>query len=157
MKLFAGGRRKQNESFSSGSPSNQKYRIGTEVDARFERGAVWYPGTITSVNFDGTFDISYDDGDEESNVSSKMIKLRGSKAIPPDRSTLRSCKIDGKPFFLTASGEIYADSEGELVLAGVLNSNGNAELNDDFRSDSSSESVSSSVLTFDCVTYFNIR
>ena len=38
------------------------------VEAQFAGGEEWFPGRIVSVNTDGTFDVHYDDDDEEQHV-----------------------------------------------------------------------------------------
>ena len=35
---------------------------------------VWYPGRIKKVRLDGTFDIAYDDGEEETRVPGDLIR-----------------------------------------------------------------------------------
>ena len=50
--------------------------VGTRVDGLFEGhlgGELWYPGQITKVHANGTYDISYDDGDAETEVPGKYI------------------------------------------------------------------------------------
>lgn len=48
--------------------------VGDLVDARFRGKAKWYPGRVSSVNANGTFDIQYHDGDFESNVPMRLIR-----------------------------------------------------------------------------------
>ena len=43
--------------------------MGETVEARYKNGSQYYKGNIVSVNSNGTYDIRYDDGDEERNVS----------------------------------------------------------------------------------------
>merc|ERR550514_1250724 len=54
--------------------AEEGYRMGDKVEARFKGGTKWLPGRITEVNRDGTFDVRYDDGDEERRVESRMIR-----------------------------------------------------------------------------------
>eukprot|EP00924_Labyrinthula_sp_SR-Ha-C_P013445 maker-scaffold_5-snap-gene-2.43-mRNA-1 protein AED:0.43 eAED:0.43 QI:0/0/0/0.6/0.75/0.6/5/0/1706 len=51
-----------------------KLRKYKKVRARFQGGKNFYPGKISSVNRDGTYDIQYDDGDFEAGVSRKLIQ-----------------------------------------------------------------------------------
>merc|ERR1719231_1973109 len=53
------------------------YRMGDTVEVHRDRigGAEWHPGRITEVHRDGTYDVRYDDGDEERRVQSRMIRL----------------------------------------------------------------------------------
>lgn len=48
-------------------------RIGDDVEARYRGKRKYYAGTITRKRFDGTYDISYDDGDKEIQVSRELI------------------------------------------------------------------------------------
>jgi len=51
--------------------------VGDEVSADHEELGEYYDGTIVKVNEDGTFDIDYDDGDEEEGVKKEYIKKSG--------------------------------------------------------------------------------
>jgi hypothetical protein len=42
--------------------------IGTTVNARFKTNGEFYPGIIKKMNTDGTYDITFDDGDERKNT-----------------------------------------------------------------------------------------
>ena len=44
----------------------------------FQAGDNWFPGSITSCNADGTYDIVYDNGDEEQAVDTEFIRRDGS-------------------------------------------------------------------------------
>ena len=48
--------------------------IGTSVDARFKTNGAFYPGKIKKMNTDGTYDITFDDGDERKNTPLKEMK-----------------------------------------------------------------------------------
>ena len=50
---------------------------GTPVTARFKRGTKWYPGKVNFAHPNGTYAISYDDGDYEESVEPRMIKVNG--------------------------------------------------------------------------------
>ena len=67
---------------SSRSPSPPSFFKGGKVESRYQRKSMYYPGTITKVNRDGTFDVSYDspNKDKERNVKAKYIKA---VATPP--------------------------------------------------------------------------
>ena len=49
-----------------------------QVEARFGGEEDWYPGTVKAVNADGTYQIAYDDGDEEDSVAPEYVRLRPS-------------------------------------------------------------------------------
>eukprot|EP00941_MAST-03F_sp_MAST-3F-sp1_P002079 g2079.t1 len=48
---------------------------GSRVECNFEGSGEWYKGKIESVNDNGTYNITYDDGDKESNVKKSFIRL----------------------------------------------------------------------------------
>ena len=52
------------------------------IEARYKDGDEWFPGCIICENVDGTFNIDYDDGDTEDNVTIARIRKR-SKAPEP--------------------------------------------------------------------------
>ena len=52
------------------------YAVGEKVEAKWQRGSSYWPGKISSVNSDGTYDIDYDDGDKDTNVKTIHIRHR---------------------------------------------------------------------------------
>ena len=52
--------------------------VGVQVEARFGGEEDWYPGSVKAVNADGTYQIAYDDGDEEDSVAPEYVRLRPS-------------------------------------------------------------------------------
>lgn len=69
-----------------------EFAKGERVEARFQGKGAFYPGKITRVLSDGTFDVIYDDGDEETRVKSHLIRAvkgagRDSKATATTRNT----------------------------------------------------------------------
>ena len=42
-----------------------KFREGDRIKARYQGETTYYPGNISCVNSDGTYDIEFDDGDKE--------------------------------------------------------------------------------------------
>ena len=48
-------------------------RVGTRVEARYRGRSKKYPGKIARVHADGTFDVSYDDGESETRVEARLI------------------------------------------------------------------------------------
>jgi hypothetical protein len=51
-----------------------KVKVGTRVDARFLGGDEWFPGEILKVSHDGSYTVSFDDGDLEDGVDPKNIR-----------------------------------------------------------------------------------
>src|SRR3546814_2920419 len=47
------------------------------VEARFRGGARWYGARVTAKNRDGTYDLHYDDGDDERRIDTKLIRRVG--------------------------------------------------------------------------------
>ena len=66
-------------------------RKGMQVQARFMEGKKWFPGNITKVNRDGTYDIAYNDGTDESRVPRSLIKVSMS---PKNKKLARSRSRD---------------------------------------------------------------
>ena len=72
--------------------------LGQRVRARFLASSqgpsiakTWYPGVITATNVDGTYDIRYDDKDEEADVLSEFVQPlpEGASEEPPARNHTR--------------------------------------------------------------------
>ena len=55
----------------------QEVGVGEEVEARYRGKSKWYPGVVTNRNYDGTFDITYDDGDVERRVKPSFVRPKG--------------------------------------------------------------------------------
>ena len=54
----------------------QTLALGVVVEAKFQgEGRNWYPGKITRVNKDGTFDVEFFDGDKEYSVEPEHIRI----------------------------------------------------------------------------------
>lgn len=59
------------------------YEKGDKVEARFKGKNKWYPGVISLVNGNSTYNLVYDDGDAEENVSYTMVRKREGGTVPP--------------------------------------------------------------------------
>lgn len=53
-----------------------EFTIGTLIEARYRGRGRFYPGRIKNINDNGTFNIEYDDGEKEFNVSRDFIRHR---------------------------------------------------------------------------------
>ena len=53
----------------------QTFKEGDRIEGKHQGGPRWYPGIIAEVNPDGTYEINYDDGDEESDVIPEHIRF----------------------------------------------------------------------------------
>ena len=58
------------------SSSGSKYSVGQKVDALFDRGEEWWPATVKglSTKTPGTYNLLYDDGDVEDDVSTTRMR-----------------------------------------------------------------------------------
>lgn len=66
--------------YCAGPPKqSKKIGEGTRVKANWEGYGTMYPGKISDVNKDGTYDIKYNDGFTEKNVDPDEVKKRKSK------------------------------------------------------------------------------
>jgi hypothetical protein len=45
-----------------------------QVEAKYRGGSKWFQGKVTKENRDGTFNIRYDDGDEEAGIGAAMVR-----------------------------------------------------------------------------------
>ena len=72
------------------SDAEEGYRTGDKVEARFKGGAKWRPGRIANVNRDGTYDVRYDDGDDERRIESRMIRRQVDNGLQAVRETPKS-------------------------------------------------------------------
>ena len=57
--------------------------VGDKVEADYRGNGKYYPGKIGRVNNDGTYDVDYDDGEKESKVEQKLIRLVAKNTIVP--------------------------------------------------------------------------
>jgi len=61
------------------APKRPLWELGDELQARFQgKRSCWFDGKIAAVNEDGTFNVDYDDGDQEENVALKYIRKKKS-------------------------------------------------------------------------------
>ena len=59
--------------FRVGERIRAKY-LASQPDQNGEQPAMWYSGVVTRVNPDGTVDVNYDDGDQESGVKPEYVE-----------------------------------------------------------------------------------
>ncbi len=57
------------------------YKEGGKIEARYRGRNHFFPGTITHVHHDGTYDIDYDDGEEELMVRADLIRPKSSSNV----------------------------------------------------------------------------
>ena len=56
-------------------PAAPELKIGDRVTCKYGGGSEEYPGSITGIGANSTFDVTYDDGDAESSVARSLITL----------------------------------------------------------------------------------
>ncbi len=87
-----------------GSGASDKLEEGDKVEARYRGREKYYPGKITRDRGDGTYDISYDDGERETRVEERLIRKKDR-----DRSRSRSRGGDDR---LSEGDKVEADYRG---------------------------------------------
>ena len=61
--------------------------VGLAVETRYRGRSKYYPGKISKVNGDGTFDVDYDDGEQESEVKAEFLRpLHDEKPSKPPKT-----------------------------------------------------------------------
>ena len=58
------------------------------MEANYRGRGKWYPGKVTRDRGDGTFDVSYDDGESEIRVKESMIRLLGGRDSSPSQAVI---------------------------------------------------------------------
>jgi hypothetical protein len=69
-----------------------KLQVGDHVKARYKKGTKLFPGKITKIHLDGTYDIRYDDGDTETRVDRSMIETEVSNDTDKPSSPTKKAK-----------------------------------------------------------------
>ncbi len=57
------------------SPGQARLEVGVKVEGNYRGRGKWFSGKISRDRGDGTYDISYDDGESEMRVDTNMIRL----------------------------------------------------------------------------------
>ena len=57
--------------------ASKKLEAGDKVDANFRGRGKYYPGTVSRVRLNDTYDVDYDDGEREMRVTPDLIRPRG--------------------------------------------------------------------------------
>lgn len=88
-------RRRKDESDDDGKQSDEdsfepEFEKGESIEARYQGKAAYFPGKIAKVFTNGTYDIAYDDGDEESRVASHLIRARKTSTKQQQQSTAKA-------------------------------------------------------------------
>ena len=84
--------------------ANRTYEIGDRVAARWDARPEWFPGKVIAMNDDKTYDILYDDGDDELNVKPSLMKREGEPDPPSvDEKVKRDRKLKAEVAKMHAS------------------------------------------------------
>ncbi|KAG5176716.1 hypothetical protein JKP88DRAFT_170998, partial [Tribonema minus] len=67
-------RRGSGSAAAGGGGGGGGFRLGQKVECNFRGKGRWFPARIVGSNADGTFDVRYDDGDEEAKLSPRNIR-----------------------------------------------------------------------------------
>ena len=62
------------KSMSAGKVALEPYRIGDKVEGNFRCKGKWFPGRISRVRLDGTYDVDYTDGEKEERLPMDMLR-----------------------------------------------------------------------------------
>ena len=69
---------------------------GMKVEGQYRGKGKWYPGKIQKKNEDGTFDIYYDDGEQEKNVVAEFVRNPNKKSNTTGNSSFSiGLKVEG--------------------------------------------------------------
>lgn len=60
-------------------PDDTALKVGDRVMAKWTNGS-WYPGKISAIQSDGTYDVKYDDGDRSKGLPASKVRKRAPKA-----------------------------------------------------------------------------
>lgn len=71
------------------------YSVGTRVEANYRGRGKWYSGEITTDYGDGTYDIAYDDGDQENGAVEDFIRPPRTRRNRLDGGSASSVMGDG--------------------------------------------------------------
>ena len=70
----AGGVDGEDGMYGGEGPAVQYYRVGQQIEARYEGGPEFYPGSIVFANADGTVNVQYADGNQEMDVDGERVR-----------------------------------------------------------------------------------
>lgn len=101
---------------SDTSKRNVKIVVGTKVESRYRGKSMFYPGKISRVRLNGTFDVDYDDGSKEMGVCGEMIKLIDTDLDESDGDSA-SMSVSSGSSATPSTKETTVFDQGDLVEA----------------------------------------
>ena len=86
IRLVGGSSSSSSSSSSSvrnegGESASDDFREGSKIEADYRGKGKYYPGRITRVRLNGTFDVDYDDGEKEVGVARNLMRSLGSSGL----------------------------------------------------------------------------
>ena len=101
---------------SHGGRDAKVFAVGSRIEAQFGGGDDWFAGRVRKVNRNGSFDIDYDDGDEERNVLAGCMRIEGNLPMFIE---------DGSDTGTTRAANENPGGGTKRALEVVVNGNGN--------------------------------
>ncbi|RLN48991.1 hypothetical protein BBJ28_00012921 [Nothophytophthora sp. Chile5] len=93
--LFADSDDEKSRTTTATKKKKGSWGVGDRVQAFYGKGKRLFPGRITKVHLNGTFDVGYDDGDSETRVPADLIQgSEAEDAVPASKSGV---KAENKP------------------------------------------------------------
>ncbi len=75
------------------------FKIGDKIEGNYGGYGRWFKGMISYANKDGTYDVRYDDGDQETSVSPSHLRFSASiSKDPPKKTTMFAGSLDVHEF-----------------------------------------------------------
>ncbi|KAJ8558880.1 hypothetical protein ON010_g8569 [Phytophthora cinnamomi] len=117
--------RKQ-DSDDEAPPSTKKrgstgFRVDQSVKARYKGSKKLFPGKIKSVHSDGTYDILYEDGDEEKRVKAENIEATGDPKVDSDKEREPTKGSSSRSKVLTVGKKVKARyKKGKRLYPGKI-------------------------------------
>jgi len=94
-----------------------RFKAGTQVKAKFA-GKKWFKGKITRVRDDGTYDVLYEDGDNERKVKPEWVRAIEEESAKPKKDTEKNS--DEASAGLTAGTRVKAKYGGKKWFKGKI-------------------------------------
>jgi uncharacterized protein (DUF427 family) len=99
-----------------------KFEEGARIEANYRGKGRYFPGTISRVRVNGSYDIDYDDGEQETRVAAEYIRASDEKkkVLSSDAALFAKfpigsrieCKYRGKPKFYPGKVTSFRPNEG---------------------------------------------
>lgn len=87
------------EDAAADNGSGARLEVGTRVKGHYMGGSETYPGFVSRVRPDGTYDIDYDDGDKERRVGAHLVVLDALDSEMPREWVCEACTlVNYKPY-----------------------------------------------------------